>query len=158
MFTGEEEKKENKTEEPNPKDSKKDKDKKEDTVVNEKPQKNVQEKTDHSKDVQTEQETAQPVNTQDSVPKTDGSFLYNAVATWAAPVYQAPDDKSSILRNLKKGETVQIYGDFTSSTDKSPYKIIKYKNQYGYIPYFSVDRVDLYFRCIQQPTVKTVGL
>lgn len=140
VITGEEDKEE--TKEPEPKDSKKDETKKEAAAVEEKPPKKIQEQLDSATPVEPEQTSTQTANTQALVPKTGGSFLYNAVASWAAPVYQAPDDKAKVLKNLKKGETVQIYGDFTSSTDGSPYKIIKYKNQYGYIPYYSVDRAE----------------
>lgn len=67
-------------------------------------------------------------------------YLYEAIATLNAPVYVSPNDISKVMTYLKTGSVVQVYGEIMCGEDKSPYKVIKCGNSYGYTPFFSIER------------------
>lgn len=71
-------------------------------------------------------------------------FLYKGKVLANSFVYDGPTYKSNRIGSVNRGEILEVYQDVVNWEEQETFRVVIYKGNWGYVPYYNVEVTDIY--------------
>lgn len=86
---------------------------------------------------------------------TNEFYLYKGITTCKTPICDKPSFYSTVIDVLEPNTPVKVYQAVANWDEGSSYKIIKYKDKWGFVPFYDIENIDMYKKTISANKIKT---